>query len=108
FSFKPVGIPGMSENPPQKDQLCFGIDLRSYDTEKIYELGRLNLSWLIKLYQDFPDKSKFFTSFFNQLAGTANLQKQIEQGLDEEQIRKTWEDGLNEYKVMRQKYLLYQ
>jgi uncharacterized protein YbbC (DUF1343 family) len=108
FSFKPVGIPGMSENPPQKDQLCFGIDLRSYDTDKIYDKGGLNLTWLIKLYRDFPDKNKFFTSFFSQLAGTANLQKQIEDGLDETQIRKSWEEGLNQFKSIRQKYLLYQ
>ena len=28
YSFTPVSIPGMSEDPPQKNQVCYGIDLR--------------------------------------------------------------------------------
>jgi uncharacterized protein YbbC (DUF1343 family) len=47
FSFTPHSIPGVSDNPPQKDKTCYGIDLRKYDTDKFRKSGKLNLSWII-------------------------------------------------------------
>jgi uncharacterized protein YbbC (DUF1343 family) len=42
------------------------------------------------------------------LAGTKKLQQQIETGISENEIRKSWEKGLNDFKEMRKKYLLYE
>ena len=97
----------MSEDPPQKDQVCYGIDLKNYNTNITRETGRLNLAWLIELYKAFPDKQHFFTAYFTKLAGTKELQKQIEAGKTEQEIRQSWEPALSNYKIMRQKYLLY-
>jgi uncharacterized protein YbbC (DUF1343 family) len=44
---------------------------------------------------------------FDKLAGTTNLKRQIMEGISEDEIRKTWEPALSEYKKMRKKYLLY-
>lgn len=107
FSFKPIGIPGMSEDPPQKDKVCYGIDLENYNTDLIRSTGKLNLSWLIELYRGFPDKGHFFNAYFSKLAGTDQLRKQIEAGESEQQIRASWEPALSRYKNMRKKYLLY-
>jgi uncharacterized protein YbbC (DUF1343 family) len=107
YSFKPVSIPGMSEDPPQKDKICYGINLKDYDTNNIYAGGRINLSWLITLYKAFPDKQHFFNTYFTKLAGTDALRKQIEAGKTEEEIRASWEPALSKYKTMRKKYLLY-
>jgi len=107
YSFKPISIAGMSEDPPQKDQVCYGIDLKNYNTNITRETGRLNLAWLIELYKAFPDKQHFFTAYFTKLAGTKELQKQIEAGKTEQEIRQSWEPALSNYKIMRQKYLLY-
>ena len=107
YSFTPVSIPGMSEDPPQKNQVCYGIDLRNYNTDSIKTTGRLNLTWLIQLYNAFPDKAHFFNAYFTKLAGTTELRKQIENGENEQQIRNSWEPALSEYKIMRRKYLLY-
>lgn len=108
FSFKPVSIPGMSEDPPQKNQVCYGINLKNYDTNIIKNSGHINLSWLIELYKAFPDKGHFFNAYFTKLAGTDRLQKQIEAGMTVAQIRRTWEPGLAKFKAIRRKYLLYQ
>jgi uncharacterized protein YbbC (DUF1343 family) len=108
YSFKPVSIPGMSEDPPQKNMICYGINLKKYNADSLRKTGKINLSWLIKMYKDFPDKSKFFNAYFTKLAGTEQLRKQIEQGLTEQQIRKSWEPGLSRFKATRKKYLLYQ
>lgn len=107
FSFTPVSIPGMSDNPPLKNQTCYGIDLRNYNTGLIRSSGKLNLSWLLNLYRIFPDKEHFFTAYFTKLAGSSELRKQIEAGKSEEEIRKSWEPGLTHFKQMRKKYLLY-
>ena len=47
------------------------------------------------------------TEFFDKLAGTDQLRKQIIAGKTEDEIRKSWEPELKEYKEMRKKYLIY-
>jgi uncharacterized protein YbbC (DUF1343 family) len=107
FSFTPVSIPGMSDNPPQKNVQCYGEDYRTYDTGKIRQSQQLNLSWLLSFYQNFPQKTQFFNAYFTKLAGTDKLRKQIEAGMSEEQIRQSWEPALSRFKEVRKKYLLY-
>ncbi|WP_214071664.1 DUF1343 domain-containing protein [Mucilaginibacter sp. dw_454] len=108
YSFKPVSIPGMSEDPPQKNQVCYGIDLKDYDTASLKRSGQINLGWLIEMYKAFPDKAHFFNAYFTKLAGTDQLQKQIEAGKTDVQIRQGWEVGLAKFRATRSKYLLYQ
>jgi uncharacterized protein YbbC (DUF1343 family) len=107
FSFVPVEKVGASKNPPFKDELCYGYDLREYSIKYFRDNPRINLEWLIFAYKMFPNKESFFNSYFNYLAGSPELKKQIEQGLDAETISKSWETGVNEFKKIRRKYLLY-
>ncbi|HXH99940.1 MAG TPA: DUF1343 domain-containing protein [Sphingobacteriaceae bacterium] len=114
FSFTPVSIKGMSENPLHKDSICYGLDLRNYDTTIFRKTGQINLKWLIELYKAYPQKEKFFDytqsksmGNFDKLAGTAKLREDIIAGVSEAEIRKSWEPGLKEFKRMREKYLLY-
>lgn len=101
FSFTPVPNFG-AKDPMHKNLLCFGEDLSS-----IPKVTQLELKWLIKSYNTTSDKSKFFNSFFTKLAGTKKLQQQIEAGVSEKDIRKSWEKDLNDFKQMRKKYLIY-
>ncbi len=114
FSFRPVAISGMSEFPQHKDQQCYGIDLRNYDTDLLLQSGQVNLTWLMELYKAYPDKTMFFPvnattgiATFDLRSGTAKLREQIVAGVSEAEIRKSWEPGLNHFKAMRAKYLLY-
>lgn len=102
FQFTPVSIDGMSKNPPFQDKVCYGVDLRKVNVER-----KIDLSYLISMYNAFPDKEKFFNNGFNLHAGNAELQEQIKKGLTEAQIKSSWQDELNMYKEMRKKYLLY-
>jgi uncharacterized protein YbbC (DUF1343 family) len=102
FQFTPKAIAGMSNTPPHENKVCYGIDLREVKVEP-----RINLQYLIDFYKAYPDKEKFFMGSFNRLAGTPVLQQQIKDGLTEQQIRESWVKGLEEYKVIRKKYLLY-
>ncbi len=102
FSFTPMPNEGAKE-PPLKGKLCYGEDL-----SQIPRVKRLELKWLIKAYNETADKSKFFISFFTKLAGTKKLQQQIEAGIPEAEIRKSWKKGLSDFMVMRKKYLIYE
>jgi len=107
YSFTPVSMPGASD-PPLKNQKCYGL-LLADNAAAARELtaGRLQIKWLLEAYGKYPEKSKFFIPFFEKLAGTASLRRQIEQGLSEEAIRKSWEPGLAKFRAIRAKYLLY-
>lgn len=114
FSYKPVSIPGMSERPNQKDSVCYGLDLRGYDISPLRKSRQLNLAWVIELYNAYPDKANFFqkerangVSPFDLRIGTDQLRKQIIAGMSEADIRKSWEPGLQKFKAIRAKYLLY-
>ncbi|MES3017895.1 MAG: DUF1343 domain-containing protein [Bacteroidota bacterium] len=107
FSFTPASISGMSEDPPHKDEACFGLDFRTYDTASSGKTGEINIAWLIELYDAYPQKEEFFKPFFDRLAGTKQLREQIIAGIPETEIRKSWESGLSAYKQMRSKYLIY-
>jgi uncharacterized protein YbbC (DUF1343 family) len=108
FSFTPVPMEGMSMNPPHKDNECFGLDLRNYDTSIFRETGKINLSWLLGFYEIYPDKENFFhVGRFDRLAGGDHLRNQIINGSTEEEIRQSWEPGLNLFRSIRKNYLLY-
>lgn len=107
FEFTPRSIQGASVNLPLSGRKCFGVDLSHRDEDSLRLIARLDLSWILFAYHNFPKKSEFFTPYFDTLAGTDKLRKQIEQGWSEEQIRAGWKPDLEKYLSMSKKYLLY-
>jgi len=114
FSFIPISIKGMSETPLHQNKICYGLDLRKFDTGEFRKTGQINLKWLMEMYQAFPYKEKFFDykqsnqmGNFDKLAGVATLREQIIAGKSENEIRESWEPGLSNFKKLRKKYLLY-
>ncbi|MEO8934157.1 MAG: DUF1343 domain-containing protein [Xanthomarina sp.] len=102
FSYTPKENFG-AKNPKHKDVLCYGEDLQQDNLQ-----NEVSLKWLIKAYNNATDKSKVFnTANFTKHAGTANLQKQIEAGISEKDIKVTWQKDLETYKKMRENYLIY-
>ena len=112
YRFTPHAIPGVSENPPFKDVECAGFLLSEIASYEFYKLvpGELDLSYLMTAYQNCPDKASFFlkNNFFDKLAGTSQLRKQIVEGATDEEIRASWQPGLDAFKAVRAKYLLYE
>ncbi len=101
FSFTPEPNIGAKE-PMHKGKICYGEDLSSIET-----VNQIELKWLLKAYNSTEDKTKFFIPFFTKLAGTKFLQQQIEEGLSERKIKKSWRLGLEQFKETRKKYLIY-
>jgi len=106
FNFTPVSGPG-SKYPKLENTICHGIDLQKVKPD----LTKLNLQHLIHFHQELQkQQTPFFNddNFFNLLAGTDQLKKQIQDGIREEEIRASWAPGLREFKMTRKKYLLYE
>lgn len=105
--FTPRSIPGVSVYPPHQGELCKGYDLSDADVQ---HLRTLDLQWLLTMYRHAPDQDKFFlkSGFFNKLAGTDELMKQVKAGFTEAEIRATWKKDLEEFENVRQQYLLYE
>lgn len=104
FQFIPKSIPGVAANPLNKDEMCYGLDLRS-----LIEAPKFTLKYFLEFYNKFENKSEFITreSWFNLLAGTDIMLKQIKEGKSEAEILKSFEPELRKYKELRKKYLLY-
>lgn len=105
FTFTPEDKPG-ANNPPQEGKLCYGLDLSKINARS----SEINLKYVIDFYNNSEDKTTFFSSpsFFDKLAGSDSLRKQIIAGVSEQQIRASWQNGLAKYKATRKKYLLYE
>ncbi len=102
FSYTPIPNFG-AKYPKHKNVVCYGRDLKN---EELH--GMMTLKWVINAYKNSTDKSLFFnTSNFTKHAGTDILQKQIEAGLSEIDIKATWQDDLEAFKKTRSKYLIY-
>ena len=101
FSFIPQPNQG-AKHPKHKGILCYGKDLTFVVAPK-----GIKLTWLIEAYTLFEEKESFFLKGFTRIAGTEILQQQIENGMSEHQIKKSWMKGLNEFKKIRKKYLMY-
>ncbi len=104
YTFTPVDKPG-ANNPVNEGKKCYG-----YDLSKIHarDLG-FDLKWLFELYNNYQDKSHFFSNeeFFDLLAGNSWIRKDLKAGKPLAEVEKKWQEPLNQFKTLRKKYLLY-
>jgi len=101
FSYVPKSNFG-SKNPKHKGQICYGENLTTVNPP-----SKIELKWLLNAYSNFSEKDSFFLKGFERISGVSNLKKQLIEGASEKTIRDSWTDGLNEFKKIRTKYLLY-
>lgn len=106
-SLIPKNLPGIADHPPHEGKLCIGFNLTEYGKQVAFHSKQINLFWLLDLYKNDADKANFFTPFFDKLAGTDQLRKQIIASKSEAEIRATWQEGLDQYRKKRMRYLMY-
>ena len=106
YSFVPQSTEG-AKQPKLMSEKCNGYDLSMYGKVYMKDVKKINLFWLINLYKEYSDKENFFNSSFNRLAGNSQLQEQIKLGKTEDEIKATWKEELEQFKLLRKKYLLY-
>ncbi|MDA7501707.1 DUF1343 domain-containing protein [Chitinophagales bacterium] len=104
FEFVPAPKPG-AMHPKLEGQKLSGIDFSSYQLDELYEMG-LDLSYLFAFEKAAGPDFVNPTNFFNKLAGTDQVLLSLENGSWEE-LERSWEPELTEYRILRAKYLLY-
>ena len=95
-----------AKNPFLNGQECFGENLSGYDKD----LRELNLEWVLRAYKNYKNpKEGFFLKnlWFDTLAGTDELRKQIVAGKSAQEIRNSWKKDLEAFQKIRAKYILY-
>lgn len=105
FEFTPRSVDG-AKNPPQKDVLCHGVDLRGVSDDEAIAQG-VNLAYVIDAYKDLELGDDFFTPFFEKLIGRKDIRQMIKDGMSAEQIKATWGDDVARFRQQRAPYLLY-
>lgn len=106
FSFTPQSRAG-AKNPPLKDQKCYGVDLRGVDDEAVIAAG-FNLEYVIDAYRNLAMGEQFFTRMFLLLTGVDYVKEMIIAGKSADEIRSRWQTDVEEFKLLRRKYLLYE
>lgn len=109
FTFTPKSVPE-ALHPPFENQICYGKDYSTMVLENYRNNAKIELSWIKEFYEKSKDKNNFFikNNWFDKLAGTGKLRKQISDGKSENEIRQSWQSEIEKFKAKRQKYLLYE
>lgn len=104
YTFTPRSLEGFDKNPLQKDRLCYGLDLRNVETPEGF-----SLKYIIDFFELSGMGEEFISSknFFDKLSGDSSLREKILRGESEERIKSSWAAEIEEYKKIRQKYLMY-
>jgi uncharacterized protein YbbC (DUF1343 family) len=105
FTFTPRSMTSAPE-PPQKDRLCYGVDLSQLSEEAAWKKG-IDLTYLIDAYTNLHIDNYFFRSFFENLIGVGYVRKMILQGKSADEIKAMWKDDVTKFKKQRKPYLLY-
>lgn len=105
FTFTPVPMEGAT-SPLQMNKVCNGYDLHDQGKKR---KKKLDLSYFIEAQELLNGKATFMTNteFFNKLAGNTRLLEQIQSGMSEDEIRESWQEELDAFKLIRAKYLEY-
>lgn len=106
YVFTPKSKDGASK-PKYNEQNCFGANLSGYAENYKHNDNKIELNWLIGSYEIMSRKGEFFNNYFEKLSGTKDLRQQIIDGSSEEEIRLSWQPGLDRFMKIRSKYLLY-
>lgn len=107
YYFTPQSTVGAS-SPLYENRTCYGQIVAMNEQEALqFSAGRVRTMWLARAYESYPYKDKFFNSFFNKLSGNTELMDQIIKEVPEQEIQKSWEPDLKQFKTIRKQYLLY-
>jgi len=104
YIFVPESKPG-AQNPVNEGVTCYGDDLTKVDA---MNMG-FDLSYLFGFYENFKNKKAFFTNerFFDLLAGNAWIKEDLKAGKSYQEVEAKWQEDLQQFKLLRNKYLLY-
>ena len=106
YTFTPESKPG-ARNAKYQGVKCNGYKLDDFADIYIKNLRKLYLFWMTATYKELPDTANYFNTYFDNLAGTDKLRKQIIAGVSDDDIHLSWKSDIEKFKKIRKKYILY-
>jgi uncharacterized protein YbbC (DUF1343 family) len=92
--------------PKYADQGCNGIFVEVTGREEFQPVRTaLHLLWAMKMIH--PERFEWRERTMDRLCGTPMVRRLLDEGMSPDEIIARWKPGLEEFKVVRTKYLLY-
>lgn len=96
-----------AKDPFLNGKLCYGENL----SQQHSDLRELRIDWLVNAYKNYKNKDQNFflkNLFFDKLAGSDELRKQIVSGKTADEIKNSWKKDLEDFQRIRAKYVIYE
>lgn len=96
-----------AKDPFLNGKLCYGENLSNIKSD----LREINLDWLLNAYKNYENPNQDFflkNLFFDKLAGSDELRKQMIAGKSSAEIKASWQKDLRDFEKIRSKYILYE
>lgn len=96
---------------PKHENKSIGYrSLQDLTKQSLHEQTRLNMSYIVDMFTLLKSKNEVFfndNNFFEKLAGTDALRAQLQAGKTAEEISESWKNGVEEFRMIRENYLIY-
>ena len=106
ISFTPIVIPGVVNNPKYKNEDCNGIKINLTNRDE-FESVKFGIKLISALHKLYPNEFKFRDNSFDRLCGDKSIRQKIIDGISADDIINSYQTELNDFKKIREKYLLY-
>lgn len=110
FSFVPKELPH-AKDPKHENETCYGYDVAHFASFYFKESKQIHWYWLTNSFEEYNKQGKDLVirkDFFDLLAGSNKLRELITQSATPKEIRMSYLKELDDYKIMRKKYLFYE
>jgi len=89
-----------------KDAACNGVQIHIVD-KKAFNPVSASLHFIKTVREMYPEEFSFREKGFDRLCGNSWVRTELEEGAEVEAIEEQWQEGLDAFKEIRNKYLLY-
>jgi len=105
IDFTPHSLPRASE-PKYDGTLCHGIKITVTD-RNIFEPVKMGVTIIWAIHKLYPDSLRFRDTVFDRLSGTKQVRLVLMSGDSPKTIFSKWNDGIENFLKIREKYLIY-
>ncbi|MBS1629511.1 MAG: DUF1343 domain-containing protein [Bacteroidetes bacterium] len=104
YTFKPRSLEGAT-HPPHEGKTCYGR--KATEEDVLAARKGLRIEWILEMLQALPEKERWTNgNFFEKLYGRNDFEKNGKLP-DAASLRASWQPGLQAFKRIRAKYLIY-
>lgn len=105
-TFTPKTIKGVAVNPKFENQLCQGIEFNITDRSKFNPIV-LSINLIYELKRLYPEYFRLKEKWLAKLYGNDSLYVMLQENKTPNEIIRTWKEDLDNFKPIREKYLIY-